>query len=228
MGNYEILNKGSFPIVNYHLNQGEKIKAEAGAMIAMSPAIEVTGGTEGGIFKGFARMLAGEKFFFQYLTASKGSGSVIFGHAVPGDIIDIELDGTNGLKVAKDGFLAATDDIQLDTKTQNLAQGLFGGAGFFVLSITGKGHLFLSCYGSTHKMTLGQGEELIVDNGHMLAWSDTMSYKIEKASKSFMSSLTSGEGLVCRFTGPGTIYIQTRNPGGLVDFLRRLGLGSKG
>ncbi len=227
MGNYEILNKGAFPIVSYHLEHGEKIKAEAGAMIAMSSTIEVTGGTEGGLFKGLTRMLAGENFFFQYLTASKGAGNVIFGHSIPGDIVDVELDGITALKVAKGGFLASTNEIQFDTKTQNLAQGLFGGAGFFVLSVKGRGHLFLSSYGSIHKMELSQGEELVVDNGHLVAWSETMDYKIEKAAKGLIASLTSGEGLVCRFRGPGTIYIQTRNPGGLVDFLRGLGLGSK-
>ena len=36
---------------------------------------------------------------------------------------------------------------------------------------------------------------------------------IEKASASgWISSFTSGEGLVCRFRGPGNIMIQTRNP----------------
>ena len=27
-----------------------------------------------------------------------------------------------------------------------------------------------------------------------------------------MSNLASGEGLVCKFTGPGTVFMQTRNP----------------
>jgi hypothetical protein len=27
-----------------------------------------------------------------------------------------------------------------------------------------------------------------------------------------MSGLASGEGFVCNFTGPGTVFIQTRNP----------------
>lgn len=227
MASYEILHKGAFPMVKYSLEQGEKLKAESGAMIAMSSTVDVTGGAEGGLFKGFTRMLAGEKFFFQYFTASRGSGYVIFAHAIPGDVIDVVLDGTNNLKVAKNGFLAATEDIQLDTKVQNLAQGLFGGSGFFVLSIKGTGHLFLSSYGAIHKVELGHDEEFIVDNGHLVAWTESMNYKIEKSSKGFIASVTSGEGLVCRFTGPGSIYIQTRNPGGFVDFLRGMGLGSK-
>lgn len=61
--NYEILHEGTFPMVKCHLEHGEQIKAESNAMITMSPTIDVTGNTEGGIFKGIARMAAGEKFF---------------------------------------------------------------------------------------------------------------------------------------------------------------------
>ena len=51
--------------------------------------------------------------------------------------------------------------------------------------------------------------QIIVDNGHLVAWS--CDYKIEKAGGGAMASLKTGEGLVCRFTGPGTVYVQTRN-----------------
>ena len=105
---YEILYKEAFPVVKCKLNQGEKIKAESDAMIAMSNTIDVEGGVEGGLLKGFTRMLSGEKFFFQYMTAKRGEGELIFGHAIPGGIIDIELDGTYGLNIQKNGFLAST------------------------------------------------------------------------------------------------------------------------
>lgn len=42
-----------------------------------------------------------------------------------------------------------------------------------------------------------------------MAWS--CDYSIEKAGGGSMTSLKTDEGLVCRFTGPGSIYIQTRN-----------------
>jgi hypothetical protein len=32
------------------------------------------------------------------------------------------------------------------------------------------------------------------------------------ASGGIISGLSSGEGLVCKFTGPGTVFMQTRNP----------------
>lgn len=226
MGQYEILYQDAFPVVNYHLNQGERIKAESDAMIAMSPAIDVTGGVEGGLLKGFTRALAGEKFFFQYLQANRGSGDVMFGHAVPGSIIDLDLDGTHGLRVQKDGFLAATDGINVDTKVQNLMKGLFSKEGFFVLNVTGKGKLFLSSYGAIHTFQLQPGQEIVIDNGHLVAWTDNTEYTIEKASNGWVNSVMSGECLVCRFRGPGTVLIQTRNPSAFAGWLRRLGFGA--
>lgn len=51
----------------------------------------------------------------------------------------------------------------------------------------------------------------MVDNGHLVAWNTK--YILERAaSGGIISGLSSGEGLVCKFTGPGTVFIQTRNP----------------
>jgi uncharacterized protein (AIM24 family) len=76
---------------------------------------------------------------------------------------------------------------------------------------------------------MGQGEQYIVDNDHLVAWN--CKYIIERvASGGIMSNMASSEGLVCRFTGtsfilfcifrdeelieigPGTVFLQTRNP----------------
>jgi uncharacterized protein (AIM24 family) len=45
-----------------------------------------------------------------------------------------------------------------------------------------------------------------------VAWS--ASYNIERiaAAGGLFSAAHTGEGAVCRFRGPGTVYIQTRNP----------------
>lgn len=217
---YKILYPEAFPVVECQLERGERLKAESDAMIAMSATIDVEGKMEGGILKGLMRkVVAGESFFFQELVASRGPGTVVFGHSLPGGILDVDLDGSYGLIVQKNGFLAGTQGIQVDTKMQNLSKGLFSGEGFFILNITGKGTVFVSSYGVIHPINLGEGEEFIIDNGHLVAWPDYMHYTIEKASKGWFSSITSGEGLVCRFRGPGVVLIQTRNPGGFQDWI---------
>ena len=209
---YEILYPEAFPIVKFYLNRGEKIKAESDAMIAMSATIDVEGKMEGGILSGLARkFLSGESMFFQELHATRGAGEVLIGHSQPGGILDLELDGSYGLRIQQNGFLASTEGIDISTKVQNLAQGLFSGEGFFILKASGHGTVFVSSYGVIHPINLEDGEEVIIDNGHLVAWPDYMEYEIEKASRGYVSSFTSGEGLVCRFRGPGTVLIQTRN-----------------
>ena len=212
--NYEILHQDAFPIVRCDLRRGETINAESDAMVAMSSNLDVSGSMgKGGVLGGLARkFLTGESFFMQKITASRGAGSVLLGHSAPGGIVDVMLDGNYGLRVQKNGFLAAEETVEVDTSMQNLSQGLFSREGLFVLNIHGKGIVFVSSFGAIHELNLNDGEECIIDNGHLVAWPDYMKYTIEKASSGWFSSIASGESLVCRFRGPGTILIQTRNP----------------
>ncbi|MDZ7548757.1 AIM24 family protein [Clostridium perfringens] len=45
----------------------------------------------------------------------------------------------------------------------------------------------------------------------MVLWDSRMKYSVEFMSGVF-SSIAGGEGLVCKFEGPGELWIQTRNP----------------
>lgn len=225
--NYEILYPGAFPLLKVELSKGETLKAESDAMVSMNSTIDVEGKMEGGLLSGIGRMLAGEKFFFQTLNARRGPGEVLLAPAIPGDIVDVELDGSYGLVVQKDGFLAGSMGIEVSSKMQNLMQGLFSGEGFFTLKISGRGTAFLNSYGGIHAINLEAGEERIIDNSHLVAWPDYMDYKIEKATSGWISSFTSGEMLVCRFKGPGVVLIQTRNPQGFGDWIKGLLPNSK-
>lgn len=218
---YEILYQDAFPILKAYLNKGETVKAESDAMVSMSNTVDVEGKLEGGILKGIGKMLAGEKFFFQTLSANRGPGEILLAPSVPGAVVDVELDGSYGLRVQKDGFLAGTEGISIDTQMQNLTKGLFSGEGFFILKVSGKGTVFINSYGAIHPINLEAGEEVVIDNSHLVAWPDHMQYSIEKASSGWISSFTSGEMLVCRFRGPGTVLIQTRNPRGFGNWIRQ-------
>ena len=217
---YEILYGNAFPVVRCELERGESVKAESDAMIAMSGTLDVEGSMDGNLLGGLARkFLAGEKFFFQTIRASRGPGEVLLGPSALGGIVDVELDGSYHLRVQKDGFLASTSGITVDTAMQNLMQGFFSREGFFVLDVHGRGTVFLSSFGAIHAINLAPGEEVVIDNGHLVAWPDYMNYRIEKASNGWISSMVSGEALVCRFTGPGVVLIQTRKPEGFRQWL---------
>jgi uncharacterized protein (TIGR00266 family) len=146
---------------------------------------------------------------------------VLLAPTVPGDIIVLELDGLNEYLVQKDGFLAGAEGIKIESKMQSLSRGLLGGEGLFILRMSGTGPLILNSFGAVHKIELKPDQEYIVDNSHLVAWTATTSYHIEKAAAGWIASFTSGEGFVCRFRGPGLVYIQTRNPGGFGNWIRQ-------
>ncbi|PID79986.1 MAG: TIGR00266 family protein [Clostridiales bacterium] len=218
---YSIHYKDTFSLLEVQLNQGEALKAESGAMVSMDSTVDVEGKLEGGLLKGLGRMFAGESFFFQTLAANRGPGNVTLAPTAVGSIVAIPLNG-DAYNVQKNGFLAASMDVNVDTKMQSLTKGLLSGEGLVILNIHGTGVLFVSSHGAIHEIDIPAGKEVIIDNGHLVAWPSTVSYKIEKASKGWISSVTSGEAVVCRFTGPGKVYIQTRNPNAFIEWISKL------
>jgi uncharacterized protein (TIGR00266 family) len=219
---FRVLYRGAFALLEVHLRLGQTIKAQSDAMVAMDASVDVEGRMEGGLLGGLGRLFSGESFFFQTLRASRGAGVAHLAPAQPGDLLPIRLDGTGAYVLQKDGFLAASEGVEISTTAQNLTKGLFSGEGFFVLKARGRGMLFVESYGAIHEMDIPAGEELIIDNGHLVAWPETLSYQLEKAGSGWISSFTSGEGLVCRFRGPGKVYIQSRNPAAFGAWVRPL------
>ena len=216
---YEILGGDAFPVIKVFLKKGETMKAESGAMVAMSQGMALTSKMDGGLGKALGRMLSGESFFMQALEAEKSDGWAMLTTPVPGGITPYELKKGVELLVQKDGFVAGSQGVEVSTKMQNLVRGLFSGEGFFVVKLTGEGTVFLSTYGSIYPLEIPAGEEVIVDNGHLIAWESHLKYEITKGAKGWTSAFLSGAGIACRFQGPGTVLIQSRNPWSLGRWL---------
>ena len=88
---YEI--KGdTLPVVICHLEDGEQMITEGGAMSWMSPNMQMATTTNGGLGKAFGRMFSGEKMFQNVYTA-KGSGMIAFASCFPGSIRAFEMAG---------------------------------------------------------------------------------------------------------------------------------------
>ena len=69
--------------------------------------------------------------------------------------------------------------------------------------------MLISGYGDIVEIALDGTEDFVVDNQHVLAWTESLSYSIEVASGTF--GFKTGEGLVNKFRGKGKILIQSRN-----------------
>lgn len=139
-----------------------------------------------------------------------GPGELLLAPHLMGDITSIRLSGNETWNVGKDAFLAMTDKVIKEFKSQNISKVMFSGEGWFTYRISGQGLFWISSFGAIIRKDLQAGEKYIIDNGHLVAWN--CEYIIERvASGGIISGLASGEGLVCKFTGPGSVFLQTRN-----------------
>ena len=209
---WEISGGSAFPVLKFTLNAGESIKSQAGAMVAVGGGLTLEGKVDGGGFKAIGRMFSGESFFMQHVIADAGGGWALLASPAPGSITEVEIKPGTELTVQKSGFLAGTSGIEVSSKVQSLARGFFSGEGFFVVKLTGAGAAFLSTYGEAQTLDIAAGESIAIDNGHLITWESSLAYEITKAASSWFSAFTTGSGFVCRFTGPGRVIVQTRNP----------------
>ncbi len=216
---YEIKYRPSYSMLVVKLEPGEKITAESGALTYMSPNIEVhTRRREKSILGSIGLKLFGrQSFWVNDYIASNGSGEVAFVSAPVGDIEVLEVKPGKGYIIQKASYIASTENIDLDVKWEGFTKGLFG-QGLFMIKATGEGKLFINTFGAIDKHRLDAGETLIVDNFHLVAFSDTCDYKVTKFG-GLKETLLGGEGLVTRITGPGEIYIQTKNLREFVEWL---------
>jgi len=214
----EILYRPSYSLAVVKLNPGEGIQAEPGAMVSMSPTISLKTEMKGGFMGALKRkVLGGESFFVSNYVAEGGSGEVTLAPAVPGDVMGLVLNNETYF-VQSGSYLAGDTSLQIDTKFGG-AKTFFAGEGLFLLKISGSGMLILTSYGAIMEKKLGPGERYVVDTSHIVAFQSTVNYSIKKAAAGIMSTITSGEGLVCEYEGPGTIFLQTRSTRAFLDWL---------
>ncbi|MCK4633506.1 TIGR00266 family protein [Candidatus Bathyarchaeota archaeon] len=223
---YEIKYKPSYSMLVVQLEPDETITAESGSMTYMSPNVDVnTRRREKSILGSIGLKLLGRQSFWVNDFKAEGSqGEVAFVSAPVGDIETLEVKHGEGYIIQKSAYIASTQNVDLDVKWQGFTKGLFG-QGLFMIKATGEGTLFINTFGAIDKHTLKSGQTLIVDNFHLVAFSNSCNYKVKKFG-GLKETLLGGEGLVTEIRGPGDVYIQTKNLREFVEWLWTL-LGPK-
>ncbi|KAL9053721.1 MAG: hypothetical protein Q9162_004595 [Coniocarpon cinnabarinum] len=205
-GSYRISHRDTNTLLTVQLAMGCPLQAKPGAMIAMSPTITLKGAVKFSMKK----LIAGGEMRDSTFT---GPGELLLAPAALGDVTMLHLDGTekNPWQVGKDAFLASTQGINKDYKSQGFGKAMFSGEGLFIYRMSGSGIVWVTSLGAIIRKDLAEGEKYIIDNGHLVAWN--CNYVMERAaSGGIISNISGGEGLVCKFSGPGTVFMQTRNP----------------
>ena len=191
---------------------GESMYTQSGGMAWMTEGIKMDTNTKGGLLKGVGRMFAGESLIMATYTAEQAGARIAFASTVAGEVLPINIGETGGFICQKGAFLCAEPTVDLSVAfTKRFSSGFFGGEGFILQDITGKGMVFLEIDGDKVIKELAPGEVIKVDTGNVVGFEKTVTYEIETV-KGLKNIFLGGEGLfLTRLVGPGKVILQTQN-----------------
>ncbi|MBL0080653.1 MAG: TIGR00266 family protein [Chitinophagales bacterium] len=206
--NFKMECQPDYGFVTIDIPSGKKLKVEAAAMATMDTNIEMKTKMKGGL----SRLLSGESMFINDFKANNGDGQIQIAPACPGDVKHVYLSNET-IYLQNTAFLASSETINVETKWQGFTKGFFSGENFFLIKCSGEGDLWFNSYGGNIQIDVEDG--YVVDTGHIVAFTEGLEYQISTVG-GYKSLFFSGEGLVCKFSGKGKIWIQTRK---IVPFL---------
>lgn len=110
----------------------------------------------------------------------------------------------------KSAFLASEAGVELSVFiNKKLGAGFFGGEGFIMQKVSGKGIVFAEFDGHVVEYDLKAGQRIVVDTGHLAAMDASCRMEI-KSIPGVKNILFGGEGIfntvIC---GPGKVCLQT-------------------
>lgn len=198
---YTIASAPDYGLVNVTIPQGRTLRVEASAMAYMDSSLSMKTQMRGG----FKRMLSGEKLFINEFTATEKSAEIGVAPGTPGDLAHVYLEGET-IYLQNSSYLASSPDLEVSAEFQGF-KGFFSGEKLFMIRCSGSGDLWFNTFGAMIEIDVT--DNYVVDTGHIVGFSEGLSYDVHPVA-GMKSLFFSGEGLVCRFSGSGTVWIQTR------------------
>lgn len=208
------------PFLHCSLQRGDSIYCESNAMVMMEQNLELKGQMRGGIMQSLMRRFANdESLFQQQIEAVHGDGDCLLAPTLDGDMQILDI-GANQYTLSDGAYVAATHGVDLRANIQrNLGGAVFGDTGgLVVMQSQGQGQLVVSGFGSLFEIDVSPGKDVVIDNGHVVCWDSRLQYSLSVATsqkKGFLgniiNSVTSGEGMVLKFSGQGKVVICSRN-----------------
>lgn len=208
---FDISQRPDFALLTVRLAPHQQVLAETSAMVSMDPNIQLKSGLKGGLGRSLGRAFGGESLIVNTFTAPDAPGEVVFAAGQVGDLVHHPLRGER-LFLQRGAFVASSAAVDVTGKWSG-AKGFFSGEGLVLLQASGQGDLFFSSYGAI--LQIDVKGQYYVDTGYIVAFEETLDYEVTTLPglsiggrvKSFFFG---GEGLVCRFSGQGKIWVQTR------------------
>lgn len=210
---YEIKHRPSYAMVDVTLQEGEEIQTKPGAMMSRTAGIgtETSVGGNDGVTGMVKRAVSDERGLVDNTFYAEGNDErVTLVPEHPGDVNAFNVTEVGGIRAQSGALLAWEPLVERSTELNDVSN-MFSSGELTVLGLSGQGMAFISAYGSMHREEVTQGEPLIVDEDHIVAWTEGLGFDRRKDG-SLKSTMLGGEGFVTEFTGNGYVWLQSRNP----------------
>jgi len=192
-----------------HLRAGQTVYTETGALSWMQEGIRMDTNMRGGLGGILGRVFTGESLFVANFTAERDNAMIAFSAEFPGKIIPLNLAQGQSVVAQRDSFLVAEKSVNMAVQFQRRFGAFFGGEGLLMQRFDGPGTVFVALDGEVVEYTLGPGERLKVDTGHVALFEPSVEFSVELV-KGFKNILFGGEGLLfATLTGPGRVWLQS-------------------
>lgn len=208
---FNVQGQPDYAFLTVEIPANQTLKVEASAMATMDTNLAMKTRLRGGL----SRFVTGESIFINEFTAQGGPGEIGIAPGAPGDLRHVYLDDQT-IYLQNSAYVASTSGVAVESKWQGLMKGFFSGESLFLIRCQGRGDLWFSSYGGIIEIDVSG--EYVVDTGNIVAFTDGLSYNVTKVG-GYKSLFFSGEGFVCRFSGQGRVWIQTRKVGPLVSWV---------
>ncbi|KAI8620911.1 tryptophan RNA-binding attenuator protein-like domain-containing protein, partial [Chytriomyces sp. MP71] len=207
-GSYEIMHRDTNTVLVLNLG-GAKINAKPGSMISITEGTQI----DGSFHFSFKNVFTGDQVAFLHLG---GNGQAILSNHGLGDTIVLNVSPQyTPWVVNRHAFLCMTDNVKRESKAQSMGKAFGSGQGLWVHSYMGEGLLFLETFGAILFKDLQPGETYLIHHHFVVAWNCGYAVQPIQTSKGgfggFMQKLATGDFWMCKFTGPGRVYFQSKS-----------------
>jgi len=123
-------------------------------------------------------------FYLQLTFANKGSAGPVHVSLTPNfpaKVVPVDLSTTNGGLITKtSAYMASFGKVDIDYSCDcDFLRCCCGGMGLVRQKLKGTGTTFLAAGGTIIQKELAAGEQILVDHTSVLAWSDSVDFKIK-------------------------------------------------
>ena len=210
---FDIAKRPSYAVLEVELAAGEAIDATPGAMLTRSRHVdmEASVGGDDGIGGMVKRAVSDERDLVENsFTGQRDGATVTLVPDHPGDITAVDVTETGPLRIQSGASLGWVPSVEFSTEV-DAAGNFFSSGESTVLGVSGQGRVFLSAYGSIYERQVTPEDSVVVDEDHLVAWTEGLSVSRERVG-GIRTNVLGGEGTATTFSGEGHVWMQTRNP----------------